>query len=264
MRDQGSNEDEIERILRALGDEVSDGSLPAPDDERLLAYREGRLPPEEAREMELLLARSDAGRRRLLELAGIDRSLPLRRVRKAVLGQERRRTTAWMSIAAIAAALVLALAAILSQSRALPEGLTYEVSARGLAEVRSADEVSGELRAYPATTLRILLRPQGEVSDGISFALYRREGAALKRVREPEEVKLASERGSATFSGTAARVLATDAPGVYTLFALVSAEEDFPSTVEIEPGEDPAGSLQGSGRLAYPVTVNLLRKEVTP
>lgn len=274
MRDQGSNEDEVDKILRAIAGvvgEVADGSLPAPDDERLRAYREGRLSPEETREMEVLLAGSDAGRRRLLELAGIDRSLPLRRVRKAVLGQERRRTTTSMSVAAIAAmaaGIVLALAAILSQSRALPEGLTYEVSARGLAEVRSADEVPGqvpgELRAYPATTLRILLRPQGEVSAGISFALYRREGAALRRVREPEEVRLASDRGSATFSGTASRMLATGAPGVYSLFALVSAEEDLPSTVEIEPGQDPARSLQSSGRLVYPVTVTLLPKEVTP
>src|SRR4051812_45461695 len=111
MSDRDDNEDRIERVLRALADlaaEDQDDSLPAPDDRRLSAYREGRLTPEEARELEGELVRSSAGRRRMLELsgiAGIDHSLPLRRVRKAVLAQAsgRRRAPGWAAVAAMAA-----------------------------------------------------------------------------------------------------------------------------------------------------------------
>src|SRR6185295_11369791 len=117
-RQQGPNEDEtpaeVERLLRALADQEAGSDLPAPGDERLRAYREGRLTAGETRELEILLARSTAGRRRLLELAGIDRSLPLRRVRRAVLGaaEQRRRRGLWVSVAAVAAmaaSIVLAL-----------------------------------------------------------------------------------------------------------------------------------------------------------
>src|SRR6185436_10783648 len=220
---QGSNEDEtpaeIERILRALAEQDPEDGLPAPDDQRLRAYREGRLSAEEIRELEGLMARSAAGRRRLLELAGIDRSLPLRRVRRAVLGQVagRRGVAPWMVAAAAAAMIVVALITFLPRRSALPERLAYDVSARGLAEVRSAEEMPGEVRAHPATTVHIFLRPRGDGPSGLSFALFRREGGALQQVRQPEEVRLESDRGSATFAGTAARMLATQVPGVYSL-----------------------------------------------
>ena len=87
---------EVERALRALADLETDDGIPAPDDERLLAYREGTLGEEEARAVERELARSAGGRRRLLELAGNDRSLPLRRVRKAVLAATEPRRRQWL------------------------------------------------------------------------------------------------------------------------------------------------------------------------
>lgn len=251
---------EIDRLLRALADRDPDGALPAPGDERLIAWREGRLPPEESRELEGLLAHSAAGRRRLLELAGIDRSLPLRRVRRAVLGQAGgRRPAPWMAAAAIAATIVLALIALFPRPGGLPKGLAYDVAARGLAEVRSDEEVRGGVRAYPATPLRILLRPRGDSPAGVSFALFRREGGALRRVRQ-DEVRLESDRGSAAFTGAAARVLGTRAPGVYSLYAVVSKQE-LPAAVGLAPGQDPAGALRGPGRLVYPVTVSLLQAE---
>jgi hypothetical protein len=266
MRDQREdpNEDEtpaeVDRILRALADQDPDGDLPAPGDERLHAYREGRLTAEESQELEGLLARSAAGRRRLLELAGIDQSLPLRRVRKAVLGSAGRpRKAPWIAAAAVAASIVLALITLLPQQRALPEGLAYDVTARGLAEVRSTEEAPSEVRAYPDTQVRLLLRPQGDSSADLTFALYRREEGALRRVPS-EAVRLESDRGSASFTGTAARVLATGTPGVYLLYVVVSTGE-LPSRVEIEPGQDPAGALRDSGRIVYPVTVTLLRAE---
>jgi len=268
-RQQGPNEDEtpaeVERLLRALADQEAGSDLPAPGDERLRAYREGRLTAGETRELEILLARSTAGRRRLLELAGIDRSLPLRRVRRAVLGaaEQRRRRGPWVSVAAVAAmaaSIVLALLILLPRQHPLPAGLAYDVSARGLAEVRSAGEGRSEVRAYPASTLRIFIRPRGESTAGVSFALFRREGGTLRRVRQPEEVGLASERGSATFSGTAARVLATRAPGVYPLYVVAySRQGKLPAAVKLDAGQDPAGALGTSGRLVYPVTVTLLR-----
>jgi hypothetical protein len=268
MSDDRQDPNEVERILRALADQELDDDLPAPGDERLRAWREDRLSPEEAREMEGLLARSAAGRRRLIELAdisGIDSSLPLRRVRRAVLSQARPRRTSrispWYSAAAVAASILLAVVGLLFRQPGLPEGLAYDVSARGLAEVRSAEEMAGEVRAYPDTTVRILLRPHGDSAAGVSFALFRREGGRLRRVREPDEVRLEAERGSATFSGTAAKVLATDAPGRYPLVVVVSSRKTFPSLVELGSGEEPADALRSSGRLVYPVTIILLRDE---
>jgi hypothetical protein len=270
MKDDRQDPD-IDRILRALADQDADDNLPAPGDERLLAWREGRLPPEETRELEEILGRSAAGRRRLLDLSdvtGVDRSLPLRRVRKAVLDQagrpvRRRVAPRYVAAMAIAATIVLALAGILSRHRALPEGLAYDVSARGLAEVRSVEEAAGEVRAYPDTTVRIFVRPQGDSPAGVSFALFRREGGTdgiLRRVRQPDEARLEIERGSAAFSGIAARVLATRVPGEYSLFAVVT-RETLPSSIELKPGQAPETALKDSGRLVYPVKVILLRAE---
>jgi hypothetical protein len=268
MRDQGPIEDEtpdaVDRVLRALAEQSLDDSLPAPADERLRAYREGLLDAAETRQLESLLARSAAGRRRLLELAGVDRSLPLRRVRKAVLAQAAprpRRRAAWGTAAALAASILLAFLLLLPRHQGLPAGLAYDVAARGLAEVRSIDSEPGAVRAYPATTLRLLVRPRGDSPAGLSFALFRRAGDGLLRVRQPGEVRLTVERGSATFAGPAASVLATRAPGAHPLYVVVSSAGDLPSRLELEPGEDPAGALRASGRLVYSVMVTLLPDE---
>ena len=253
---------EVDRVLRALADQDPDDGVPAPADERLLAYREARLTPDETRELEGLLARSAAGRRRLLELAGIDRSLPLRRVRKAVLGAaDRRRVVPWISAAAVAASLLLALLTLFPHQHGLPAGLAYDVAGRGLAGSRSVDEAPGPVRAYPDTPLRILVRPRGDSPAGVSFALFRREGGGLRRVRQPDEARLVGDRGSAAFEGAAARVLATRAPGAYPLYVVAYAGEEPPSRMKLEPGQDPAEALRASGRLVYPMTVTLLRDE---
>jgi hypothetical protein len=276
MRDRGPHRDEtpaeVDRLLRALADEEPDGDGETPADERLAAYREGRLTAEEAREVEGLLARSATGRRRLLALAGIDRSLPLKRVRRAVLGEAARqrrprRRSPWLSaaavaaVAAVAATIVLTLLVLLPRPGGLPRGLAFDVAARGLAEVRSPEAVPSVLKAHPETALRISLRPHGESPARLSFTLFRREDGALRRVRQPEEVRLASDRGSATFAGTAAAVLATRTPGVYPLYAVVSIEKELPARVEVTPGEDPARALRAPGRLVYPLTVTLLRDD---
>lgn len=269
MSDDPHNPDAVESLLRALAAEELEDGAPAPADERLRAWREGRLPPEEERELEGLLAYSAAGRRRLRELGGaaglpestgIDHSLPLRRVRRAVLAQAgpRRRVAPWISVAVAAAAMVLVLVGLFARQRGLPEGLAYDVSTRGLAEMRSVEEGTGELRAYPDTPVRIVLRPRGDAAAGLTFALFRRESGRLRRVREPGEVRLADERGSAAFSGIAAKILATGAPGRYPLFVVVSSRASLPSVVELREGQDPAGALQASGRLVYPLKVILL------
>jgi hypothetical protein len=265
-RSQDPNEEsmpaEVDRVLRALADQDPDDGVPAPADERLLAYREARLTPDETRELEGLLARSAAGRRRLLELAGIDRSLPLRRVRKAVLGAaDRRRVVPWISAAAVAASILLALLTLFPHQHGLPVGLAYDVAGRGLAGSRSVDEAPGPMQAYPDTLLRILIRPRGNSPAGVSFALFRREGGGLRRVRQPEEVRLVGDRGSAAFEGAAARVLATRAPGAYPLYVVAYVGEEPPSRMKLEPGQDPAEALRASGRLVYPMTVTLLRDE---
>jgi hypothetical protein len=256
-----------DRLLRALAEGDLDDGAPAQGDERLRAYQEGRLTPGETRELEGLLAHSAAGRRRLLELGGIDQSLPLRRVRKAVLAAAgpRRRLVPWISAAAVAASILLALFTFYPHPHGLPAGLAYDVATQGLAESRSAapGEMASartrEVRAYPGTTVHILVRPRGESPAGVSLALFRREGDALRRVRQPQEVRLASDRGSATFEGTAASVLATEVPGVYVV---AYAREEPPALLKLEPGQDPAGALRASGRLVYPVTVTLLRNDL--
>ena len=270
--DQDGMSTAADRLLRALAEGDLDDGAPAPVDERLRAYREGRLTPGETRELEGLLARSAAGRRRLLELGGVDQSLPLRRVRKAVLAAAgpRRRLVPWISAAAAAASILLALLTFFPHSHGLPAGLAYDVTPQGLAESRSAAPSPGgmagagtrDVRAYPGTTVRILVRPRGESPAGVSLALFRREGGALRRVREPREVRLASDRGSATFEGTAARVLATEVPGAYPLYVVAYAREEPPALLQLEPGQDPAGALRASGRLVYPVTVTLLRNDL--
>jgi hypothetical protein len=256
---------EVERVLRALADREPDDGLPAPADERLRAYREGLLSDDEARELERVLARSAAGRRHLLELAGIDRSLPLRRVRGAVLGaagHRRRRAAPWLSAAAVAAAIVLALLAFFPHRHGLPVGLAYDVGARGLAETRETGEVRSEIQAYPDTPVRIFVQPRGEESPAeVSFALFRRERGVLRQVRRPEEVRLTNDRGSAAFEGPAGRVLATRTPGAYRLYVVAWVGDEPPSRLELAPGQDPAGALRDSGRLVYTVTVKLLGDE---
>jgi hypothetical protein len=56
-------------------------------------------------------------------------------------------------------------------------------------------------------------------------------------------------------------VLATRAPGAYPLYVVAWERDEPPSRLELAPGQDPAGALRDSGRLVYPVTVNLLREE---
>lgn len=256
----------IERALRALADLETDDSVAAPADERLLAYREGRASEEEARELERELAHSASGRRRLLELAGIDRSLPLRRVRKAVLAasepqRPRQRLTPWLGAAALAASVVLAVLLFFPRHPSLPAGLAYDVGVRGLAETRSEEEAHAETKVYADTPLRILVRPRGESPSGVSFALYRQENGALRRVRQPAEVQEKNDRGSVTFVGTAGIVLATRAPGVYPLFVVAYTQEPPSGRVRLEPGQDPVAALRDSGRLIYPVRITLLRDD---
>jgi hypothetical protein len=266
---QPPNEDEtppaVERALRALAGLETEDGLPAPADERLRAYREGTLSEDATKELERELARSAAGRRRLLELAGVDHSLPLRRVRRAVLGAAgpRRRTAPWLAAAALAASIVLAVLTLFPHHASLPAGLAYDVGAHGLAETRAAGgEVRSEARAYPDTPLRIQAVPRGESPAGVSFALFRLQDGSLSRVRVPDEARVETDRGSAVFTGTAGTVLATRSPGVYPLYVIAYPHgTPPPAYLRLEPGQDPAAALRSSGRLVYPVTVVLLRAE---
>ncbi len=267
-RSEVETSSEVERILRALAEREGGDDLPAPGDERLRAYRAGGSSAGESRELEALLARSAAGRRRLLELAGVDRTLPLRRVRKAVLAAGARRRAlppaAWAAAAA-AAILVAVLSALFLHTGEAPGRAAYDVAARGLAEVRSGDPTPsptpGPVRAYAGTTLRILVRAREDAPSGVSFALFRRADGALRRVPSPAEVRVEAERGSATFSGEAVRVLATRVPGDYPLYVVVSTAGEPPPVVAIAAGQAPVAALRSSGHLVYPLTIRLLADE---
>ena len=105
------------------------------------------------------------------------------------------------------------------------------------------------------------MQAREETPAGASFALFRRGEGELRRVAAPAEVRVASERGSASFEGEASRVLASRAPGAHPLYVVVSTGVEPPSRVELAPGQDPAGALRSSGRLVYPLTVTLLADE---
>src|SRR5262249_43058453 len=126
---------------------------------------------------------------------------------------------------------------------------------------RSAEAAPGEVRAYPTTPLRIALKPRGESPSGLAFALFRRQGDTLRRVREPEEVHVAAERGSAAFTGAASAVLATRTPGVYPLSAVASGRRAPPARIALAPGAAPASALRSPERRVYSLKVILLAAE---
>lgn len=245
-----------------------EGEAPADplDDAALAAWREGRLPEEEARSLETRLAADPAARARLLELAGLAASPPPAGIRARVLAATggrppaRRVVRRWAAAAALAAAALVATVGLrLFVPPRLPEDLRYEVTAHGLAERRAPGAAATRLAAYPQTRVRVVVEPKGVSEAEVEFGLYRAAGGSLERLPAGEDVRLTARRGAAELSGAAAALAGGPPPGVYDLYLVVARPGDLPRRVRLDAGDDPLARLaRGGRRRVHPLRLELL------
>jgi hypothetical protein len=243
-------------------DEPAEG--PPPPDEALQAYREGRLPEEEALRMEALLAASPAARARLAELAGVAAPAPPAAVRSRVLARfpgrpSRSPVRRWLPAAALAASLVLAIGYSVWNTPSLPAGLSYEVTAAGIARDRSAGKTAEALEAFPGTRVRLVVEPRGEALADVGFGVYRERGRRLERLATSGGgLSLEVRRGAAVLTAPAS-ALVGDRPGTYDLYLVVARPGDLPAGYDVTTETDREALLEDDGRrLAYPVRLTLL------
>lgn len=230
---------------------------------QLEAYRRGDLEQAEVEAVERRLAHDAESRTRLVELAGEKVPEPSPFLRARVLrafgqekaGQEkaevpapkRPRSRPWAPML-VAALVLLSVAGLLLRGGAggpLPEQLAYQVSARGLAEVRSGDPAAAKqieaytIEAYPETPIELVVSPTGMADGKVDFAVYRLEGEDWLRVAAGERASI--EGGTAVFT-LPARELVGEEPGDHLLLIAVARPGRLPArlapeTVE-EPGDD--------------------------
>ncbi len=214
---------------------------PAPDDTTLQAYRAGALAGPEETRVEWSLAGSRRGRLRLAQLAGIG------------LFDRRRSALPWMvSALGVAAMIVLALLLARGGERALP---AFDVRVEGQADVRGGP---GPARSLAQGTVRVRVEPRGEARAGVHFAAYRLDAGALVVLREPEDVRIETDRGSAVLVARAERLVG-DRPGTRPFFVAVSGRRGIPvRRMDVAP-EGPEATLRraGAGR-AYTVYLTIV------
>lgn len=220
--------------------EASD-DRPVPPDEKLLAYRDGRLNAAEEAKLEWELAGSRKGRERLAVLAGVRLDASPRRGRGG-----------WRlaSIALAAASILLAVWLGLRPGTApIP---AFDVHVEGLALERGGP---GGATAFPDTRVRVHVDPAGDAVAGLSYDAYRLEGNALARV---VDLAVEAPRGHAVLSAPAIRLVG-DAPGPREFFVVVSRRASLPDRIDFGSA-GPAAALAGaSGGNVYPVTLTIVR-----
>ena len=219
-------------LLEPAGDSAKEP--PPIDASQLEAYRRGELDDEEATALERRLAHDEQARARLVSLAGESLPAPSPFLRARVLrafgqgkpaaperaqGSTRRR---WAPML-VAAVLVLSLAGILLRDGTgghLPPELTYQVSVRGLAEVRSEGTASSDrVEVFAETPLELTVAPEGLAEGDVDFAVYRLADGGWLRVATSGEAEL--EAGSAIFKQPA-RMMLGDVPGDYQLLVAIA------------------------------------------
>lgn len=214
---------------------------PAPDDATLSAYRGRALSRQDETRVEWTLAASRRGRLRLAELAGIG------------LLPRRRGPLPWIvSALGLAAMIVLAL---LLAGRREPTLPPFDVRVEGQADVR---EGPGSARSLPQGTVRVRVEPLGEARAGVRFAVYRLDGGMLVPLRDPEDVRIETDRGSALLVARAERLVG-DRPGTRPFFVAVSGARGIPvRRMDVAP-EGPEATLRraGAGR-AYTVYLTIV------
>ncbi|MEM1183003.1 MAG: hypothetical protein AAGM22_31970 [Acidobacteriota bacterium] len=212
------------------------------DEGALLAYRRGELDEAAAEALERKLANSDRVRRRLIGAAGVQGSNPSPFLRARVLqayGEARRKgrrralaPAAW----ALAAVLLFGVIGVLLRpAPGLPPELTYAVSARGLAEVRSGEVDSVVLEAYADTPVEFSAAPEARADADVAFAIYRLDDETWTRVADPGDARV--RRGAATFSLTAGQLVGEN-PGRYELLLSVARPGGLPASLSADEVEN--------------------------
>ena len=264
-----------EDLLRELGREDPDHRDRVPSDAMLEAWRRGELDSDQMREIQALLCDSAAARARLVHLAGLDASGPVGRVRDRVLGADsrpraRHHAPRWWRGAA-AAAIVVLLAPVASRLvercggrqesiAAAPRALEFDVRVEGLARIRSVADLS---EALPDTVIRVTVEPVQDAAAGLTFAVYRRQDGVLRRLGPDDGVEIATWRGSAAITASAATLVGAS-PGTREFFVVVVAGKDLPESVPIVSGDAAADLQVGTGGRVWRRTLTVLDADAVP
>ncbi len=250
---------------------VVDVAGPIPPDEQLTAYRDGRLPEGQARDLERVLAASAASRRRLTELGGVVIDSPPSHLRQEVLKPERSgaksQRPSWRYW--IAAAAVLAVASILvvklggiapavDQPRviaALQGGVTFDIQISALADRRS--DATTNL-ALADSIVRVVMQQRGEALSGIDFGLYRLESGRLSRLAAADGLITQINRGAVEWRVIASALVGTS-PGRHPFYLAVGPQGALPTEVTPAVGELPEQRLAAASRgLAFESTLEIV------
>ena len=277
MSAEDRNRRDAEELLQWLA-EIEEEETEVPAGDRLAAYREGRLMPGEAAEIEALLGGNREARERLVALSGVRLPEPSRATRDAVLAEfassgksdghtaqtaprskrSGRRGAGWLAAAAALAALAFGTWRLSDRwadrldSAGVPE---YRATIAGLADERAAPVSGSVARVLPETTVRIEAAPREAAVQGIELALYRSGGPGLERIAEERLRRLPAGRGAIAIEARAADLVGS-VPGRYVLFLVVAPRGELPPTVELVRGETPQTAL--SGRRVIPLDIELL------
>lgn len=252
--------DDFDALLWEMGRKLSEQDVEELAAEEIAAYRGGRLPVAEAEELEQKLGQAPEGRRQLARLAGPAPVLANPAVREKVMAsfsvRPRLVSGTWAKVAAIFA--VGCSVFLLTRAPAsLPEELSYDVAAEGLAALRHPSPGAREVEAYPDTLIRITASPRPAAVKEVEFGLYRQSGTELERIGLTGGVRLEVVRGAAVIAGRAADV-ADPAQASTRLFLVAARRGDLPGSLALR-SSDARGALERQGRRrAYPVEIRLL------
>lgn len=247
-----------------------------PSDDKLVAYRDGSLTPEESEIMERKLAAASGPRQQLAKLADIGAQGPDASVRDAMLdafasslGSRRPSGRAWkpaqgergiLQAAVLVAVICSPLLFFLDRTPAdLPAELTYDVVAEGLVTVRRPPPGEQQVEAFADTPVHITAYPKPQAVQDVEFGLYRYADGRLERLPFGRGVVLEVIRGAAVVTARASEL------------AHAGAEDTLLFLVAARPGDLPAGmtvsrlgarlALQdGERRRAYPLEIRLVEK----
>ncbi len=257
--------DDREHIYWALseiaeGEPLEDTLVP---ESTLVAYRNGELTAAEAREVEGLLVRNPANRRRLEAVAGAtptDAPKATRiRILEAVIP-----STSWFParqhrqrLLAVAAVIVLVITFSWWVRRPVPGPPAYQVTIAALAERRDSATPDLIAEAYGDSRVTITATVTERAVDGVGVGVYRRVEDRLERLKIGDSLQLEERPGALRFSALAADLVGPEA-GVHKVFVVIAWREELPAAIRLEPEDDPATSLAGGHRQVHQLTLRLL------
>lgn len=244
--------DDPQRLWELSRRHVDAGEEPMDSDERLVAYREGRLTAEEANGLEARLVRSAALRRRLAELGGVSDPVVPAGLRARVLAPAagaRRRvqiSRGWLVAASMLVGVaLLAVIPMLRQktdddpirraAELLASDAEFRVGVSALAEVRSHADSQ---QAQPQTPVTVAIEPIAETAPGLEFGLYRLTATRLVRVQERDGLSITLGRGAAKLRVVAAALVGPEV-GRRPFFVAIGPAGRLVDALELDPAERP-------------------------